>query len=225
MRPVQPLKTEDSTKGVGLSQRPLPLSYFTEYADADNEDGGASDRSYATNWRDYGFSRFTDYQRLLRERSYSTGPDSVYETGSADGSVIKELLKQGIDARGCELSKAILRTCKDKEIRSRISHGNAYEIVKSIPDNSFDCVYETSAQYLKRKQLPRYFRQLHRITKRDLVIVLHTVEEDPKPHRFQVNHLPNQEWIDLITETGFVLGYINHPEENHAPFWFRKISQ
>lgn len=214
MKPVSSIqRPSDRTN---KKQQPLPLQYFAEYAD-DSED-----RSYAQNWRDYGFSRFTDYLRLLKE-NYAREPESVFECGSADGSVIRELLHRRIEARGCEFTREIVRTCHDPDIRRRISIGDAYEIVKALPDRSFDCVYETSAQYIPHKRLSRYFQELRRVTRNDLVIVLHTVEEDATPHQHQINHLHNQEWVDIITGAGFVLGYINAPEEATAPFWFRKV--
>jgi hypothetical protein len=55
------------------------------------------------------------------------------------------------------------------------------------------------------------------------VIVLHTSDESPEPHQHQINLLSNSEWIEIITTAGFVLGYINAPEESTAPFWFRKV--
>lgn len=48
------------------AMRPLPTSYFSEYAD---EEIGVRDRSYATNWKDYGFTRFLDYLRVLERHT------------------------------------------------------------------------------------------------------------------------------------------------------------
>lgn len=228
MNQVRPLKP------VHERYHPLPMHYFENYADPDTDadtstdtdtDSSSSvdvDHSYAKNWRDYGFNRFNDYLRLLKE-TYARTPDTVFEFGSADGSVIEELLKQGFRARGCENSLGILRTCKSKDVRKLICYGSAYEVARALPDNSYDCIYETAAQYLKPKLLKQYFKELQRIAKNDMVIVLHTVDEDPEPHEGQVNHLTNDDWINLICDAGFVLGYINNPEETTAPFWFRKI--
>ena len=227
MKPVLPLTTSKPER-----YHPLPMHYFEHYADdADDAEDiddaninkeSKSNSSYAKNWREYGFSRFTDYLRLLKE-TYARTPDTVFEFGSADGSVIEELLKQGFRARGCENSLSILRTCKNKDVRKLICYGTAYEVARALPDNSYDCIYETAAQYLKPKLLKHYFNELQRIARNDMVIVLHTLEEDPESHEGQVNHLSNDDWINLICDAGFVLGYINNPEETTAPFWFRKI--
>lgn len=196
--------------------KPLPPEYFSNYAD---EEIGVRDRSYTSNWRDYGFSRFEDYLRVL-EKSYASTPNSVFETGSADGSVIRELTNRGIRARGVEFSKHILEDC-DPQTRRKIARGNAIEVVNALPDESFDCVYETCAQYIPEEYLESYFRALHRIVKRDLVIVLHSVEEDPKPHSGQLNHWENKKWLSLIESCGFTNAY---EVKKSAPFYFRKTS-
>lgn len=198
------------------SMKPLPPEYFTYYAD---EELGVRDRSYTSNWRDYGFSRFEDYLRVLA-RSYASTPNSVFETGSADGSVIRELTNRGIRARGVEFSKSILQEC-DPQTRRKIARGNAVEVVHAIPDESFDCVYETCAQYIPEEYLETYFKSLRRIVKRDLVIVLHSVEEDPKPHTGQVNHWPAKKWDDLISGVGFENAYTD--KKIKTPFYYRKI--
>lgn len=197
------------------AMRPLPTSYFSEYAD---EEIGVRDRSYATNWKDYGFTRFLDYLRVL-EKTYTSKPNSVFECGSADGSVIRELKSRGLEARGCEFNKEILKGC-DPDTRKRIARTNVYEALNVIPDNSYDCVYETAAQYIPETYLLEYFQRIRRIVKRDLVIVLHTREEDSVPHTGQLNHWPAKQWEALIASAGFENAFI---AKNTAPFYFRKI--
>lgn len=213
MKRIRPIRSVDTSTRVSA----LPVRYFDEFAESEDE----GNRQYAKHWREYGFHRFTDYLRLRKE-TYAMAPDTVFECGSADGSVIRELLGMGIRARGCEASESILRSC-DRETRRLIAHADSAETMRALPDSSFDCVYETTAQYLNPKCLKSFFRNIHRVVRNDLVIVLHTIEEDPKPHRFQVNLFSNAEWIERITDAGFVLGYINHPTETTAPFWFRKV--
>ena len=188
--------------------KPLPLDYFQNYADDDVED-----RTYQSNWRDYGFQRFEDYLKALKSR-YRTQPKSVFEIGSADGSVIRELRSRGIDARGVELSSAMFQQAGLE--RSRIACADAFQVMKAIPDSAYDCVYETAAQYIPEKLLKRYFREIRRITKSDLVLVVHTHEDDPKPHHYQVNHKPSVFWFDLLDECGF------RSMSEDAPFWFAK---
>jgi SAM-dependent methyltransferase len=201
--------------------KPLPSSYFSEYADPDAK---INDRSYSKNWKDYGFERFRDYLKVLGSR-YQNQPRSVLECGSADGSVINELSRMGIQARGIEFSKSILKT-SHPDTRKLIARGNSIEVVKVIPDNSFDCVYETAAQYIPEQYLEEYFRNLARITRRDLVIILHTIEEDPEPHDHQVNHWSNKHWRELLESCGFTLSY-KPPKTSedrnagrYAPFYF-----
>ena len=188
----------------------LPRDYFDNYAD-DIDDG---DRSYSSNWREYGFHRFQDYLEALKSK-YMPVPKTLLEIGSADGSVIRELAKIGIEARGIEYSREIFDTAGIE--RRKIACGDAVQIIKAIPDNSYDCIYETSAQYIEKKYLRKFFKSVHRVTKKDLVIVLHTYEDDPKPHKYQVNHERASFWIDLLEETGF-----KNMSKQATPFWFRK---
>ena len=197
------------------AMRQLPTSYFSEYAD---EEIGVRDRSYSANWRDYGFSRFEDYLRVL-DKNYTSKPNSVFECGSADGSVIRELSSRGLEVRGCEFNKGIIKSC-DPDTRKRIARSNVYEVLNAIPSNSYDCVYETAAQYIPEDYLLEYFQRIHRVVKRDLVIVLHTQEDDSKPHTGQLNHWPAKKWEDLITSAGFENAFI---AKNVPPFYFRKI--
>jgi cyclopropane fatty-acyl-phospholipid synthase-like methyltransferase len=197
------------------AMRPLPTDYFTYYAD---EEIGVRDRSYATNWRDYGFSRFEDYLRVL-DRAYTSKPNSVFECGSADGSVIRELKSRGIRARGCEFNKEILKNC-DPDTRTMIARTNVFEVLNALPDTCYDCVYETAAQYIPEQYLESYFKKLYRIVKRDLVIVLHTIEENEQPHTGQLNHWPAKKWEELLGSAGFENAYI---AKDVPPFYFRKI--
>lgn len=192
----------------------LPPEYFQFYAD---EQIGVSDRSYSSNWRDYGFARFQDYLKVLTQ-TYAPKPTSVFECGSADGSVMRELNSMGIRARGVEFTKSILKGC-DSDTRKRIARANAVEVLNALPDNCYDCVYETCAQYIPRDMLLDYFKNIRRIVRRDLVIVLHTMEEDPEPHTGQLNHWSGHEWIKLLAAAGFENAY---SQDKCPPFYFRK---
>ena len=186
---------------------PLPPKYFDQYAD----DRGGNERDYSANWRQYGFQIFETFLDETNDR-----PDHVLDIGAADGSVIRELLSRGIDAYGIEASKYIYDKAED-DVKSRIAFGDATEIVKKLPDQSFDAIYETAAQYVPKEKLKEYLRELARVVKNDLVIVLHTVDFDPKAHFGQVNHLHDLTWRKLITDAGFKeAGAI----DDH-PYWFK----
>lgn len=189
--------------------KPLPLSYFDEYADDDVED-----RSYKSNWRDYGFNRLEDYFLELKSR-YRPTPTTLLEIGSADGSVLRELRSRGIKVRGVEFNTDMYKQAGfDKSL---ISNADAYQVLKAIQNDSYQCVYETAAQYIPEKLLRNYFREINRVVTTDLVVVLHTIDEDPKPHKHQVNHKSAKFWFDLIEECGFTRG-----NDANIPFWFTK---
>lgn len=195
--------------------RTLPDTYFDNYA----EDCDGDDKSYSANWKDYGFNRFTDYLKLL-SRSYTSPPRTCFETGSADGSVIKELCGMGIETCGVEINKYILIKCVDKNVRSKIARADASELVKVLPDNSFDCVYETCVEYLNPKKVESYLKNIRRISKRDIVFLLHTKESEQQ-HTGQVTYLSNGEWLELLSGLGFVPGHVSSKVDS-VPFFFRK---
>lgn len=175
----------------------LPTDYFDNYADNIGED---EDRSYQANWRDYGFHLFERYLNML-EKMYLKYPKNILEIGSADGSVMRELQSQGFDVRGIESNFDMYKLAGSE--RSRITYGDAVQVLKAIPDGSFDCIFETAAQYIEEKTLRSYFKNIHRITRRDLIITLHTFEEGSKPHPYQKNHQSRDWWLELLESVGF----------------------
>lgn len=192
----------------------LPASYFDNYADP-----GVEDRSYEANWRRYGFQLFDRYMADLEQDGIAL-PKTALDIGAANGAAIEELQRLGIKARGIEASKYIYDQAKP-ETKKLIAFGDATELVKRIPAGAFEVVYETAAQYVPKEKLKQYLADLHNVVGRDLVIVLHTREHDPKPHAGQVNFLTNAAWRELITGAGFIEA--GDPES--PPYWFTKRQQ
>ena len=189
----------------------LPNSYFDKYADP-----GVEDRSYNANWKRYGFQLFERYLSELAEQELPK-PGSALDIGAANGAAIEEMQRLGIKARGIESSRYIYDQAKP-ETKSLIALGDACGLIKRVPVDTFDVIYETAAQYIPKNQLRQYLVDLFNATKRDLVIVLHTRDYDPTPHDNQVNFLSNAAWRTLLTEAGFVeRGNIEDP-----PYWFCK---
>jgi hypothetical protein len=189
----------------------LPSSYFDNYADP-----GVKDRSYAANWKRYGFQLFDRYMSEIEEKGIAL-PKTALDIGAANGAAIEEMGRLGIKARGIEASRYIYDTAKP-ETKKLIAFGDATELIKQAPDAGFEVVYETAAQYIPKQKLREYLVDLHRVVGRDLVIVLHTREHDPEPHAGQVNFLTNAAWRTLLTEAGFIeAGSVDDP-----PYWFTK---
>jgi SAM-dependent methyltransferase len=187
---------------------PLPAQYFDQYADP-----GRPSRDYASNWKVYGFQIFESYLNALEPGQF---PKTVLDVGAADGSTIRELSRRGFDARGIESSPYIYEQAQP-DVKDKIAFGDATKLVKELPANSYDALYETAAQYVPKEQLREYLADLARVVKNDLVIVLHTVDYDPKPHDCQVNHLHDVTWRKLLDEAGFE----EAGDTSWHPFWFR----
>lgn len=191
----------------------LPNSYFDSYADPTP---GNSDLSYAKNWKKYGFQLFERYLEELSEKNIPQ-PGSVLDIGAANGAVLNELQRLGFEARGIESSEYIYNQTP-AELKKFIALGDACDLVTKMSEDSFDAVYETAAQYIPKDKLKQYLKDLFKIVRRDLVIVLHTVDFDPKPHQNQVNHLSNESWRSLLSEAGFE----ECGDLEESPYWFKK---
>jgi hypothetical protein len=189
----------------------LPSSYFDNYADP-----GVEDRSYSANWRRYGFQLFDKYMSELEDKGIAL-PKTALDIGAANGAAIEEMQRLGIKARGIEASKYIYDTAKP-ETKKLIAFGDATELIKHVPANMYEAIYETAAQYIPKDKLKQYLSDLYHAVRRDLIIVLHTREHDPEPHDGQVNFLTNAAWRSLLTEAGFIeAGSADDP-----PYWFTK---
>lgn len=189
---------------------PLPNEYFDQYADQSS----GEDRSYSSNWKSYGFQLFEAYKDILL-KGRSKWPRNAIDIGAANGLVIEEFLKLGIDAYGIESSRYIYDQAKP-DIKKRIAFGDALDILKNVPDNKFELVHDTVAQYIPKDKLKHYLSELRRICVKDLVIVLHTMEVNPEAHQFQVNHLHDVTWRRLLKDAGFIE---RGPIDDH-PFYF-----
>jgi predicted methyltransferase len=130
-----------------------------------------------------------------------------------------EMEKHGMIARGIESSRYIYDQAS-ADMKKKIAFGDAVSIVKKIPDNSYDLVHDTVAQYVAKDTLKSYLAELCRICVKDLVIVLHTVDLNPDPHQCQVNHLHDVTWRRLLKDAGFVE---QGPIDDH-PFYFKKAN-
>ena len=187
---------------------PLPASYFDNYGDQ-----GQPSRAYKDKFKRYGFQIFEAYLDNVPKEQW---PKTVLDVGAADGSVIRELVAKGIDARGIESAKYIYDQAKE-DVKDRIAFGDALVLIKEIPPNTYDTVFETVAQYTPTNKLRDYLQSLASITKRDLILQVHTKDYDPEPHQNQVNFLHDATWRALMSDAGFdEVGAVN----DH-PFWFR----
>lgn len=191
----------------------LSDNYFDTYAWSPKY----KDRSYDATWRQYGFHVFEHYLRDLKECKIKM-PVNALDIGAANGRVIEELVKvYGIDAHGIEQSKTMYNRAAPA-VRKRIQLGDALELIRDIPDDSYDCAYETVGQYVPADVLPEYLKQLHRVVRLDVVLLVHTTDMSAKAHHEQVTHISDDAWIKLYRDAGF----INAGDPDSHPYWFQK---
>lgn len=192
----------------------LTDNYFATYA----WDPSWPDRDYDATWREYGFHVFEHYLDDLRTCKLPL-PGNVLDIGAANGRVIEELVNTyGIDAQGIEQSKLMYNRAAP-ETRKRITLGDARDVIKTLPDNSFDCVYETAAQYMEKESISDYLAQIHRVVRTDVVFLVHTTDMLKESHHEQVTHISDAEWVSMFRSAGFIVA--GDPDDH--PYWFQKV--
>lgn len=194
----------------------LPSDYFDSYADK----SAGSDLSYSANWKSYGFQLFEQYVSIKSTEPANAFPKTAIDIGAANGLAMAEMEKHGLKTRGIESSRYIYDQASD-DMKKKIAFGDATTLIANIPDNAYDLVHDTVAQYVPKKDLKNYLQELCRICVKDLVIVLHTIDLNPEPHKCQVNHLHDVTWRRLLKDAGFVE---KGPIDDH-PFYFKKASK
>ena len=85
--------------------------------------------------------------------------DRVFDIGCAKGFLVKDLLTEGIDAYGLDISEYALLTC-EPEVVGRLHLGTAQHL--PFPDKSFDVVLSINT--------------LHNLEKPELIIALQEIE-------------------------------------------------
>ena len=185
-----------STATVGRSTR-VDRDYFDDY-----HDGQRYEDAY-----DWYFD--AEYLRKQIALAWDTRPPyRLLDVGSANGQTVSDLIDEGIDAWGVENNRYIHRRTLPG-FRRRNVLGDVRKL--PFPDKRFDFVYDTALCYVPRRDIERAIRELHRVTKRG--VVLGTVASDMNPALFAARPLLDGvrtflsiwEWSDLFLANGFRL--------------------
>lgn len=93
--------------------------------------------------RDYGYGgykydgRWVPVAKDIMQHFNLKPGDKVLDIGCAKGILVKDLLNEGLDAYGIDISKYALMNCEPETV-GRLHLGSADDI--PFPDDSFDCV-------------------------------------------------------------------------------------
>lgn len=128
--------------------------------------------------------------------------DRVLDVGCAKGFLVKDLLAEGIDAYGLDVSEYALLNC-EPEVVGRLQIGSAERL--PFPDQSFDVVLALNS--------------LHNLKRPELILALREMERLARKGKFlQVDsfHTPEQKAIfESWVLTAYTYGY---PHEWEAIF-------
>ena len=190
-------KTKRNIQARGTAKTPELIALSRQYGE-DYFDGS----------RDVGYGGYRydgRWQPVARDivAQYDLKPgDKVLDVGCAKGFLVKDLLAEGIDAYGLDVSEYALLHC-EPEVVGRLQIGSAERL--PFPDQSFDAVLAINT--------------LHNLEKPDLIRALQEMERVSRNGKFlQVDSFRNAEEKEIFESwvlTAYTYGY---PQEWEAIF-------
>lgn len=150
-----------------------------------------------------GESSFDDPTPLTRQILATCGPGRILDVGCGMGALVRELLKQGADAYGIDVSPIATASC-NRFTPGRFHAGSVLAL--PFPDGSFDTLISTDClEHLAPEDVPRALHEMHRVCRRNLFLCVAT-----GPDRDGHWHLTIEK-RDWWEKTLFHVGFRKHP--------------
>lgn len=150
-----------------------------------------------------GESSFDDPAPLARQILATCGPGRILDVGCGMGALVRELLKQGADAYGVDVSTIAAAQC-NRFTPGRFQSGSVLAL--PFPDESFDTLVSTDClEHLAPEDIPLALHEMHRVCKRNLFLCVAT-----GPDRDGHWHLTIEK-RDWWEKTAFAAGFRKHP--------------
>lgn len=150
-----------------------------------------------------GESSFDDPTPLARQILTTCGPGRILDIGCGMGALVRELLKQGSDAYGVDVSSVAATHC------NHFTPGRFYAgsiLALPFPDESFDTLISTDClEHLAPEDVARALQEMRRVCRRNLFLCVAT-----GPDRDGHWHLTIEKrgwWEDAA----FAAGFRKHP--------------
>lgn len=150
-----------------------------------------------------GESSFDDPTPVARQILATCGPGSLLDVGSGMGALVRELLKQGADASGVDVSAVAVEHC-NRHAPGRFFAGSILKL--PFKDASFDTLISTGClEHLAPEDVPKAFREMRRVCRRNLFLRIAT-----GPDRDGHWHLTIEKraWWEAVA---FAAGFRKHP--------------
>jgi SAM-dependent methyltransferase len=137
--------------------------------------------------------------------------DRVLDIGCAKGFLVKDLLSQGIDSFGLDVSEYALISC-EPEVVGRLQIGSAERL--PFPDNSFDAVIAiNSIHNLPRNMCKVALQEMERLAPGKCFIQVDSYRTEEQKELFlswvltAEHHDYPDGWINLFKEAGYTGDY------------------
>ncbi len=165
--------------------------------------------------REYGYGGYKydgRWQPVARDviEQYNLKPGMrVLDVGCAKGFLVKDLLSEGIDAYGADVSRYALMHC-EPEVVGRLQIASAVEL--PFPDASFDAVLSiNSIHNLDRERCAIALKEFTRICRvpENIFVQVDAYRTRAEKELFEswcltaLTYLTPQEWIALFDQAGF----------------------
>lgn len=150
-----------------------------------------------------GESSFVDPAPLARQILATCGPGRVLDVGCGMGMLVQELLKQGVDAYGIDVSSIAVAHC------NRFMPGRFHAasiLALPFPDDSFGTLISTDClEHLAPQDVERALAEMHRVCQRSVFLCVATT-----PDRDGHWHLTIEQraWWE---QSAFAVGFRKHP--------------
>ena len=109
----------------------------------------------------------------------SCGPGRILDVGSGMGALVRELLKQGADAHGVDVSPIAVEQCNHLT-PERFHVGSVLAL--PFPDESFESLISTDClEHLAPEDIPKALHEMRRVSRRNLFLCVAT-EPDRDGH-------------------------------------------
>ena len=133
--------------------------------------------------------------------------DRVLDVGCAKGFLVKDLLAEGIDAYGLDISEYAVMNC-EAEVVGRIHQGNGNHL--PFPDNSFDCVLSLNTVHnFKRDEAIVAMQEIERLAPGKGFVQVDSYHTPEQKEIFESWVLTAefydypQGWVELFEEAGY----------------------
>lgn len=140
---------------------------------------------------------------LARQILTASGPGRILDIGCGMGALVRELLKQGADAYGLDVSSVAVARCNDA-IPGRFHVASVLAL--PFPDDSFDTLISTNClEHLAPEDVAPALLEMHRVCRKNLFLHVATGPDGDGHWHLTIE---NRGWWE---KAAFAVGFRKHP--------------